>query len=45
MLWRVTMSEPQQQPAPTFENVWRMFQETDRKFAETDRKFQEADYE
>jgi hypothetical protein len=41
-------------PAPTFEDVWRMFQETDRKFQETDRllktqsqetdrKFQETD--
>jgi hypothetical protein len=29
--------------APTFEDVWRMFQETDRKFQETDRKFQETD--
>ncbi|MEO5339834.1 MAG: hypothetical protein H7837_04855 [Magnetococcus sp. MYC-9] len=27
----------------TFEDVWRMFQETDRKFQETDRKFQETD--
>ncbi|MDR0452617.1 MAG: hypothetical protein LBH15_06195 [Treponema sp.] len=27
---------------PTFEKVWRMFQETDRKFQETDRKFQET---
>jgi hypothetical protein len=32
-----------QPPAPTFEDVWRMFQETDRKFQETDRKFQETD--
>jgi len=33
------------QPQPqelSFENVWRMFQETDRKFQETDRKFQES---
>ena len=28
---------------PTFEKVWKMFQETDRKFQETDRKFQETD--
>jgi len=28
---------------PTFDDVWRMFQETDRKFQETDRKFQETD--
>ncbi|MEO5340207.1 MAG: hypothetical protein H7837_06775 [Magnetococcus sp. MYC-9] len=27
----------------TFDDVWRMFQETDRKFQETDRKFQETD--
>jgi hypothetical protein len=27
---------------PTFEKVWKMFQETDRKFQETDRKFQET---
>ncbi|MBF0416375.1 MAG: DUF3782 domain-containing protein [Magnetococcales bacterium] len=27
--------------AVTFDDVWRMFQETDRKFQETDRKFQE----
>jgi len=36
------MTEPQQPPAPTFENVWRMFQETDRKFAETDRIIKEG---
>jgi len=28
---------------PTFDDVWRMFQETDRKFQETDRKFQKTD--
>jgi hypothetical protein len=28
---------------PTFEKVWKMFQETDKKFQETDRKFQETD--
>ena len=39
-----------QQPAPTFEDVWRAIQElvqlgkeTNRKFQETDRKFQETD--
>ncbi len=31
-----TVSEAQT-PAPTFDDVWRMFQETDRKFQETDR--------
>ena len=31
------------EPAPTLEEVWRLFQETDRKFQETDRKFQETD--
>ncbi|MBF8274485.1 MAG: DUF3782 protein [Magnetococcales bacterium] len=29
--------------ALTFDDVWKMFQETDRKFQETDRKFQETD--
>ncbi|MBF8272544.1 MAG: DUF3782 protein [Magnetococcales bacterium] len=29
----------------TFDDVWKMFQETDRKFQETDRKFQETDRE
>jgi hypothetical protein len=28
---------------PTFEKVWKMFQETDRRFQETDRRFQETD--
>jgi len=28
-------------PAPTLEEVWRLFRETDRKFQETDRKIQE----
>ncbi len=32
-----------EQPAPSFNDVWRMFQETDRKFQETDRKFQETE--
>ena len=32
-----------EQPAPSFNDVWRMFQETDRKFQETDRRFQETD--
>jgi hypothetical protein len=27
---------------PSFEKVWKMFQDTDRKFQETDRKFQET---
>ncbi len=30
-------------PAPTLEDIWRLFRETDRKFQETDRKFQETD--
>jgi len=32
-----------EQPAPSFADVWRMFQETDLKFKETDRKFQETE--
>jgi len=28
---------------PTFDDIWRLFQETDRKFQETDRKFQETE--
>jgi hypothetical protein len=32
-----------EQPAPTFNDVWRMFQETDRQMKETDRKFQETE--
>jgi len=28
---------------PTFDDVWRLFQETDRKFQDTDRKFQDTD--
>ncbi len=36
-----------EQPAPTFNDVWRMFQETDRlmkeRAAESDRKFQETE--
>ena len=32
-----------EQPAPTFQDVWRMFQETDLRFKETDRKFQETE--
>ncbi|CAK0773227.1 DUF3782 domain-containing protein [Gammaproteobacteria bacterium] len=28
---------------PTFDDVWRLFQETDRRFQETDRRFQETD--
>ena len=31
------------QPAPSFADVWRMFQETDLKFKETDLKFKETD--
>jgi len=31
------------QPAPSFEDVWRMFQETDRQMKETDRRMQETD--
>ncbi len=30
-------------PQPTYDDILRLFQETDRKFQETDRKFQEAD--
>jgi hypothetical protein len=30
-------------PAPTLEDIWRLFQETDRKFQETDRQFKETD--
>jgi hypothetical protein len=30
-------------PAPTLEEVWRLFRETDRKFQETDRQFKETD--
>jgi hypothetical protein len=30
-------------PAPTLEDIWRLFRETDRKFQETDRKFQEGE--
>jgi len=30
-------------PAPTLDEIWRLFKETDRKFQETDRKFQETD--
>jgi hypothetical protein len=30
-------------PQPTYEDILRLFQETDRKFQETDRKFQETD--
>ena len=32
-----------ERPAPTFEDVWRLFQETDKKFQKTDQKFQETD--
>ncbi|MCC7277217.1 MAG: DUF3782 domain-containing protein, partial [Chromatiaceae bacterium] len=32
-----------ERPAPTFEDVWRLFQETDQKFQKTDQKFQETD--
>ncbi len=31
------------EPAPTLEEVWRLFKETDRKFQETDRQMQETD--
>ena len=30
-------------PQPTYDDILRLFQETDRKFQETDRKFQETD--
>jgi hypothetical protein len=32
-----------EQPAPTFNDVWRMFQETDCQMKETDHKFQETE--
>ncbi len=32
-----------QTPAPTFDDVWRMFRETDRQFKETGRQFKETD--
>jgi hypothetical protein len=32
-----------QMTAPTLDDVWRLFQETDQKFQETDQKFQETD--
>jgi len=32
------------EPAPTLEEVWRLFRETDRQFKETDRRFKETDY-
>ena len=32
-----------EQPAPSFNDVWRMFQETDLKFKETDLQFKETD--
>ena len=32
-----------EQPAPSFADVWRMFQETDLKFKETDLRFKETD--
>jgi Holliday junction resolvase len=38
----VTPDDDSQGP-PTFEKVWKMFQETDKKFQETDKKFQETD--
>jgi len=34
-----------EQPAPTFSDVWRMFQETDRKFQETERLMKERSLE
>jgi len=37
------MSITHTQPAPSFEDVWRMFQETDRQMKETDRRMQETD--
>lgn len=35
------MSTALEQPAPSFNDVWRMFQETDRKFQETERLLKE----
>jgi len=37
------MNDSTATPAPTYEDILRLFQETDRKFQETDRKFQETD--
>jgi hypothetical protein len=34
--------QPTDIPAPTLDEIWRLFKETDRKFQETDRKFQET---
>jgi hypothetical protein len=36
------MSTTPNQPAPTLEEIWQLFRETDRKFQETDKKFQET---
>ena len=38
------MTTTQQSAAPTFNDVWRMFQETDHKFQETNHKFQETNH-
>jgi hypothetical protein len=37
------MSISYNDPAPTLEDIWRLFRETDRKFQETDRKMKETD--
>jgi hypothetical protein len=35
--------QPTTPAAPTFDDIWRLFQETDRKFQETERRFQETE--
>ncbi|NOT84502.1 MAG: DUF3782 domain-containing protein, partial [Methylococcaceae bacterium] len=35
--------QPVTSPAPTLDDILRLFQETDRKFQETDRQFKETD--
>jgi len=41
--WILNMSTLAASPAPTLDDILRLFSETDRKFQETDRKFQETD--
>ena len=41
-LRRTTMTTLER-PAPTLDDIWRLFQETDQKFQKTDQKFQETD--
>jgi hypothetical protein len=44
-VWRTAMPTTLEQPAPSFADVWRMFQETDRKFQETERLMKERSLE